>query len=89
MGSPSKLVSKVASLILDGEYTVEDYEFFKLLAMLRDSENIKVEVSAAAGLIGPAVINGNHNTTHIVWATGGLLVPDDVYARMYQKERCF
>lgn len=85
VGSPSKLVSKVASLILDGEYTVEDYEFFKLLAMLRDSENIKVEVSAAAGLIGPAVINGNHNTTHIVWATGGLLVPDDVYARMYQK----
>lgn len=85
VGSPSKLVSNIASLILNGEYTVEDYELFKLLAMLKDSENIKVEVSAAAGAIGPAVINGNHNTTHIIWATGGLLVPDDIYIKMYEK----
>ncbi|MCW1310091.1 MAG: D-serine ammonia-lyase, partial [Candidatus Nanoarchaeia archaeon] len=83
VGSPSKLVSKMADVLIDGIYTVEDEELFKLLALLKDSENIKVEPSAAASLIGPTLIDAGENAIHISWATGGLFVPEDIYEAMY------
>ena len=85
VGSPSKLVSKMADVLIDGIYTVEDEELFKLLALLKDSENIKVEPSAAASLIGPTLIDAGENAIHISWATGGLFVPEDIYEAMYYK----
>lgn len=85
VGSPSKLVSMVCDKLLDGEYTVEDDELFKLLALLKDSENIKIEPSAASSLLGPVVIDGDENTINVCWATGGLLVPDEEYEKMYKK----
>lgn len=83
VGSPSKLVSRVCDRLLDGEYTVEDEELFIYLAMLKDSENIKIEPSAASSLLGPVRAGEEKNRVHICWATGGLLVPEEEYERMY------
>lgn len=84
VGSPSKLVSMVAKELMNGEYTMQDEEMFKLLALLRDSEGRKVEVSAAASLLGPTLLEADENTIHISWATGGLLLPEQEYLNSYK-----
>lgn len=84
VGSPSKIASNAAELLLNAEYTIEDKELFKLLAMLKDEENIKVEASAAAGLMGPGLFKSNVNDIHIAWATGGLFLPEDLYNEAYK-----
>ncbi|AKL94660.1 D-serine dehydratase DsdA [Clostridium aceticum] len=85
VGSPSKLVSDLAEKLIDGVYTLHDDELFKLLAMLKDTQDIKIEPSAASSLLGPAVVGTDKNTTHICWATGGSFVPSDLYLDMYQR----
>lgn len=85
VGSPSGLVCRIADLLIDGIYTIEDKELFKLLAGLKDSENIKIEPSAASSLLAPALIKAPKNSIQISWATGGLLLPDDIYEEMYRK----
>lgn len=85
VGSPSKLVSEMADKLLDGIYTTEDNELFNLLKILKDSENIKIEPSAASSLLGPTLIESNKNSHHICWLTGGLFLPDRLYEEMYIK----
>jgi D-serine dehydratase len=85
VGSPSKLVSDLAEKVLDGIYTIEDNELFKLLALLKDSENIKIEPSAASSLIGPIQVESEEKASHICWATGGSFLPQDIYNDMYEK----
>lgn len=85
VGSPSKLVSSLAEKLIDGIYTIEDDELFRLLAMLYNSESIKIEPSAASSLLGPTLIDSNENSTHICWATGGLFLPDEIYEGMLKK----
>lgn len=91
VGRPSGLVGRLLEKLVDGIYTVRDDDLYKLLAMLKDSEDIKVEPSAAAGLLGPVYIpevelgNAGDSITHIAWATGGLFVPDDMYREFYEK----
>lgn len=67
--------------------TVEDKEMFRLLKELRDTEGFKVEPSAAAALIGPAMLSKNKdvnpNATHLVWLTGGSDVPSEIYSGFY------
>ncbi|MBM7558415.1 D-serine ammonia-lyase [Marinitoga litoralis] len=83
VGSPSKLVSEIADMLIDGIYTIEDNELFKLLSLIKDAENIKLEPSSAASLKGPYIIK--ENGIHIAWATGGLLVPENIYNKMYER----
>lgn len=85
VGVPSGLVSSIADKLIDGIYTVKDEELFKLLVAAKDSENIKIEPSAASSIKGP-VINPyqNKDDIHICWLTGGLFVPDDIYENMYK-----
>ena len=81
--------------LISGIYTVEDNELYKLLAMMKDEENIKIEPSATPGLLGPiraeAYISANlpevsmKNATHIAWATGGLFVPEDMMQEFYER----
>jgi D-serine dehydratase len=85
VGSPSKLASKVVEYLVDGEYTIQDNEMFKLLVMLKDSENIKLEVSAASSLKGPVLFNSNSEDIHIAWATGGLFLPENLYEAAYRR----
>lgn len=85
VGSPSGLVAQMAEELIDGIYTIEDSMLFEMLALLKDSEGIKVEPSAASSLIGPALIEAPENAVHISWATGGLLLPENLYKEMYDK----
>lgn len=89
VGKPSKLVGKIAGNILDGLFTVADFRMDKLVTELYKQEKIFVEPSAAAGFPGYYLIQKNqeyggkfdretwNNSTHIVWATGGGMVPEE------------
>lgn len=103
VGRASGFVGKVVEKLLSGVYTIEDDELYKLLALLRESESIEIEPSAAASLMGPVVIateekaleyvkqrdiaNFMQNATHIAWSTGGSFVPQDMKKDFYEKGR--
>ncbi len=94
VGRASGLAAGIVGELVSGIYTVEDDDLFRLLAMLADSEHIEVEPSAVPGLLGPVRLAGSEagreyicrhnldrymeNATHIAWATGGSLVPQDM-----------
>lgn len=94
VGRASGFVGKAIETILSGSYTIQDDELFTLLHALSETENLKLEPSALAGMPGPArllvdvagqlylkeqnVEKNMHQATHIVWATGGSLVPSVV-----------
>jgi D-serine dehydratase len=71
--------------LIAGYYTIGDDKLFQLLAQLNQHEDIQLEPSALAGMLGPVVVNRsshlaaiNHQqASHIVWATGGGMVPTE------------
>ncbi|HUH27951.1 D-serine ammonia-lyase [Gelidibacter sp.] len=95
VGRPSHFATKISKHLVSGILTIEDDQLFKLLAQLKDSENIFLEPSATAGLIGPQRVQKTKyaqihhlnlkNATHIVWATGGLLVPEYQRKKFYKR----
>ena len=86
VGRPSGFVGNMVGRLLSGIYTVEDNELYKLLAMMKDEENIKIEPSATPGLLGPLQVESSvKNATHIAWATGGLFVPEDMMREFYER----
>ena len=95
VGRPSSFASSISDKLISGIYTIEDDELFKYLAILADSEGIYLEPSATSGLDGPARIlastySQQHkldttHATHIVWATGGALVPKGDMEGFYTK----
>ncbi|MCL9779901.1 D-serine ammonia-lyase [Vibrio sp. S4M6] len=91
VGRPSGFVGKAMERLISGYYTVSDERLFQLLKLLAESEGICLEPSALAGMLGPIELVTNdqyltrqnlsstqlNNATHIVWATGGGLVPEN------------
>jgi len=91
VGRPSGLVCQMMQPLLAGVYTMEDDELFRLLALLDATENLQLEPSALAGMPGPyrlmqeenlvqwlenqGLLKFMDNATHLVWATGGSMVP--------------
>ena len=89
----SGLVSKIMTFFFSGGYTLDENEFKVLQHLLYDEENIFLEPAAVAGLSGPARLLGTevgkhyldkhqlwdkmNQATHIAWATGGALVPQE------------
>lgn len=85
VGRASGFVGNLLEELISGVYTISDENMFKLLAAIYDSEQIKIEPSASAGIIGPAVVpDTDDNTTHIAWSTGGDMVPDEVWREYYE-----
>ncbi|WP_439019969.1 D-serine ammonia-lyase [Bacillus thuringiensis] len=97
VGRPSGFVGKTMEPFLSGNYTVSDEELYRLLKELADTENVYLEPSALAGMIGPvkvckedAYLQKKQLTekmkkgTHIVWGTGGSMVPEDVMNEYYK-----
>lgn len=94
---PSRLVGKIMKTLLDGAYTVEDDELYRLLKMVYDSEGLTIEPSGCAGFPGIVKMLAQNeyvdqftetqlkNATHLVWATGGSMVPEDEMNAYYQK----
>ncbi|ENX35217.1 D-serine dehydratase [Acinetobacter colistiniresistens] len=89
VGRASGFVGRAMQRLLDGFYTLDDQTMYRLLGMLNQSENLKLEPSALAGMLGPILVSKHkayidlHQLTeqqlqhanHIVWATGGGMVP--------------
>lgn len=89
VGRASGFVGRAMERLLDGYYTIDDQEMYDLLGLLNQSENIRLEPSALSGMAGPSRVSANSdylhhhqftaemmkNATHLVWATGGGMVP--------------
>jgi len=90
VGTASGFVGKTMEPLLAGCYTISDETMFDLLKILADTEDIWLEPSALAGMTGPMhVVRGNiiaaKNATHLVWATGGGMVPQSEMSLYYAK----
>lgn len=95
VGRPSSFASESSAALMTAAATVDDEELFPLLTLLQDTEEIKIEPSAAAGFAGPAAVLASgfmerqgidpNQSSHIVWLTGGALVPDSEMAAFYRR----
>ena len=89
VGRASGFVGKFMLPFIDGCYTVEDGRMSALLAMLTDTEEIRLEPSALAGMYGATALykNSGKDTrgVHLVWATGGSMVPEDELLKYYRE----
>ena len=95
VGTPSKFVGKIMENYLAGIYTVQDEILFNLLKKLYNKKRIKLEPSALAGFPGPAKLKQkqiykkfdieNKNIKHLVWATGGVMVPEKIFQEYLSK----
>jgi D-serine dehydratase len=89
VGRASGFVGRAMERLLDGYITISDERMYRLLRQLSNSEDIQLEPSALAGMLGPVILTNNNeyrermgfedikmaNATHLVWATGGGMVP--------------
>ncbi|MPN62734.1 D-serine dehydratase [bioreactor metagenome] len=98
---PSGLVAGLMRHIVSGGFTVDDAMLFENLRLLYDAENLFIEPSACAAFAGytglafyPAAeryltengLNGRlSGATHVLWATGGSLVPESVRIQYLKK----
>lgn len=80
VGRPSAFVGRAVGPLFAGGVTVADDEMYRLAAILHQTEGIDVEPSAAAGLPVPYRFDDRDAAAHVVWLTGGRLVPEDVMA---------
>jgi len=97
VGTPSAFVGKIMKNILSGIYTISDDRLFTLLKELYKHENIKLEPSALAGFYGPVVLSKRNNLDkykkivqnkeliHLIWSTGGSMVPEDEFNKYLNK----
>ena len=85
VGRPSRLVAEAMVTRLDGCYTVDDSKLYPYLAKLKDTEGIFIEPSACAAFEGLKYVHGGENDIHIIWATGGNMVPEDEKTAYYEK----
>ncbi|CAI1783912.1 D-serine ammonia-lyase [Serratia fonticola] len=95
VGRASGFVGRAMERLLDGFYTLSDQEMYDLLGLLADIEGIQLEPSALVGMAGPARVCADPhyldrhqidaqriaNATHLVWATGGGMVPEEEMAK--------
>lgn len=99
VGRPSGFVGRHMAPLLDGYYTTADDELYRCISQLHDSESIDIEPSAAAGFPGiKHVLTSTDylermgldakkmsNATHLIWATGGSMVPRSEMAEYIAK----
>lgn len=101
VGRPSGFVGRAMQRMIDGYITVGDEEMYALLALLAGEEGIRLEPSALAGMPGfrhvlaagqaeyqvRMRLSGNalRHATHLVWATGGSMVPETEMASYLER----
>jgi D-serine dehydratase len=94
VGRASGFVGRVMVPILSGEFTLRDAKLYDYMRDLLETEEIFIEPSACAAFQGPVMLNlypetrtylEQHGLTdkmaqavHILWATGGRLVPENI-----------
>ncbi|MGK2764845.1 D-serine ammonia-lyase [Escherichia coli] len=91
VGRASGFVGRAMERLLDGFYTLSDQTMYDMLGWLAQEEGIRLEPSALAGMAGPQRVCASvsyqqmhgfsaeqlRNATHLVWATGGGMVPEE------------
>ncbi|HDR2160881.1 TPA: D-serine ammonia-lyase [Enterobacter cancerogenus] len=87
VGRASGFVGRAMERLLDGFYTLSDQRMYDLLGWLAQEEGIRLEPSALAGMAGPLRIHADARVTHLVWATGGGMVPEEEMAAYLAKGR--
>ena len=101
VGRASGFVGRAMERLLDGLYTLSDQSMYDMLGWLAQEENIRLEPSALAGMAGPQRVCAStdyqqmqgisaeqlNNATHLVWATGGGMVPEAEMAQYLAKGR--
>ena len=94
VGRASGFVGRLMEPFIDGCYTLTDAHMSRLLAQLDGSEGIQLEPSALAGMAGPAMLHAQgalpahmEHGTHIVWATGGGMVPPEEMQKYLEEGR--
>lgn len=95
VGRPSGFVGRAMKRILSGEATIGDAKLYDYMRALLESEQIFIEPSACAAFEGPMKVCSTAGdayrkahgledlagtATHIAWATGGRLVPEEIRA---------
>lgn len=102
-GRPSGFVGRALERDISGAFTVQDEALFRLLAALADTEGVFLEPSALAAFPGPARLfacaagreylekrnlsSRMAHATHVLWATGGGMVPEEVMKGFYARGR--
>lgn len=96
VGRASGFVGRTMAPMLDGFYTLSDEDMLELLGLLNEQEGIRLEPSALAGMQGPLRVLSETEgyrqrlgltparlarAHHLVWATGGGMVPEPEMAR--------
>ncbi|RMX06460.1 D-serine ammonia-lyase [Corticibacter populi] len=101
VGRASGFVGRAMQRLIDGCYTLSDQAMYDMLGWLSQAEDIQLEPSALAGMAGPQRICASaayqqlhgltpprmRHATHLVWATGGGMVPPDEMAQYLAKGR--
>ena len=94
VGRASGFVGRLMEPFMSGCYTMTDERMYRYLTMLADAEQIYLEPSALAGMYGPVLVASDaafarygqyKDCTHIVWATGGSMVPAEIMEQYYAK----
>lgn len=94
VGRASGFVGRIMEPILSGEFTLQDHRIYDYMRDLLETEDIFVEPSACAAMQAAVMLNqaeqsrnylNEHgltekmpNAAHILWATGGKLVPEEM-----------
>ncbi|MGE1370752.1 D-serine ammonia-lyase [Escherichia coli] len=101
VGRASGFVGRAMERLLDGFYTLSDQTMYDMLGWLAQEEGIRLEPSALAGMAGPQRVCASvsyqqmhgfsaeqlRNATHLVWATGGGMVPEEEMNQYLAKGR--
>lgn len=84
VGRPSGFVGRALQRVIDGAYTVDDDDLFCWLSLVARTESLRLEPSGLAGFPGALRVamdgafggaGASPRATHVVWATGGGMVP--------------
>ena len=102
VGRASGFVGRAMQRLIDGYITVSDDTLFRHVAQLDALEGLRLEPSAVAGVPGMVRVltesqgyrarmgfddSALARATHLVWATGGSMVPDDEMATYLARGR--
>ncbi|CAM3235381.1 D-serine ammonia-lyase [Lactiplantibacillus plajomi] len=88
---PSRIAGKLMRTLLLAGVTFNDDDLFAYVSALLDTEQLMVEPSAAAGFTALRPLTtafpqfAGRTVTHVVWATGGEMMPPEERRRDYQR----
>jgi D-serine dehydratase len=101
VGRPSGFVGRAMQRLIDGYYTVTDQTLYRLMFLAHELEGVQLEPSAMAGAPGMVRVLSDAsylrrigmdatrlaNATHLIWGTGGSMVPATEFAAYLDKGR--